>query len=564
MNGPYQTHPYHSYPSPYPPRPAPGSSPQGICGLILLALFCAAPVLPVAVVLVLPIILVLMGVFTLWYAMVAMRILFDALWWVYRAPQPWLVKPRRVPERPSGADPAHLGYFGGQARADHAYVVQICRGRSVYLLREHARRIRSAYRWKNGAAAMAGRVLGLGRFGGLAIGGVLIGAPVLIAGLVLHTLVVLCCVVIAWAAERTLRLLDRVAMRARGVRAMTCPLPGCYERIDYPAYRCAGCSRLHRDIRPGRHGVLRRTCDCGAEMPTLLLLGAARKLEAACPHCERPLAHRPGETREFVLPLFGAAGAGKTRLMTALHGLFEHAAREPGVTLEHADTETGSRLRASSATLTPERMMNPTPPGRDPHGMLLRFSHGRRTLLVHLYDAAGERFDRVETTQTLRYLGRASTFVLVVDPLALDGLWNALAEEERVRLARYRSPGVNAEQIYQQTYQQIERQLALSRTGLDKARLAIVFTRGDLLAGSGAAPRPGEDVADWARETLGLGNLLLSVDNNFGEWAVFHTAAVVDGAGTPDPSLALLADWLLRKEAREFRAVLGGRGMVAG
>ena len=39
--------------------------------------------------------------------------------------------------------------------------------------------------------------------------------------------------------------------------------PHCYQVMPRPAYRCPGCSKAHRDLRPGRLGLLARRCDCG-------------------------------------------------------------------------------------------------------------------------------------------------------------------------------------------------------------------------------------------------------------------------------------------------------------
>src|SRR5437764_8775248 len=115
------------------------------------------------------------------------------------------------------------------------------------------------------------------------------------------------------AAGATLRGADSALLRVKNIR-MVCP--ACSERVPYPGYVCpgAGCARRHRDVRPGRFGIMRRRCRCGTRMSTLLLFGSSR-MAAFCPYCGHPLEHRPGEAPETVLPFFGATGAGKTLLL---------------------------------------------------------------------------------------------------------------------------------------------------------------------------------------------------------------------------------------------------------
>ena len=73
---------------------------------------------------------------------------------------------------------------------------------------------------------------------------------------------------------------------------------------------------------------------------------------------------------------------------------------------------------------------------------------------------------------------------------------------------------------------------------LRKARLAVVFSRADLINA------PAEDVAVWARDELGLGNLVRSARLNFGEACFFHTAAVMT-SGVIHDSIPALLRWVL-------------------
>jgi len=60
------------------------------------------------------------------------------------------------------------------------------------------------------------------------------------------------------------------------------------------------------------------------------------------------------------------------------------------------------------------------------------------------------------------------------------------------------------------------------------------------------AVTPGDDVAAWATDELGLGNLVRSVRLNFREACFFHTAAVM-ADGVMNTSIPALLRWVLAR-----------------
>jgi hypothetical protein len=342
------------------------------------------------------------------------------------------------------------------------------------------------------------------------------------------------------AAGGTLRAVDSAVLRLRNIR-MVCPNPNCYERVPYPSYECPGraCSRRHRDVRPGRFGILRRRCECGTRMKTLLLFGSAQ-MDAYCPYCDKSLEHRPGKTAETVLPFFGAIGAGKTRLLFSVVTqllLWSEEAR-PGrerFTAGLADTATTGKLEDASRWLSPDSAIGKTP-AELPRAYLIRMTAGHDRRLLHMFDAAGEFFHTPGRTQELRYLNKAETFILVIDPLSVEAYWDRLLPEQQAKLKAMRSAAPSPELAYQQAHQEIE----AMGVRLKKTRLAVVFSRADLIG------TPGDDVAAWATDELGLGNLVRSVRLNFREACFFHTAAVM-ADGVMDSSIPALLRWVLAR-----------------
>jgi hypothetical protein len=267
-------------------------------------------------------------------------------------------------------------------------------------------------------------------------------------------------------------------------------------------------------------------------MSTLLLFGSAR-MPAFCPDCGGSLEHRPGEAPEIVLAFFGATGAGKTRLVSAMVTQLVTWARAGCLTAEPGDPATASGLAKAERLLSSGRATAETPLEL-PRSLVVRVSSGKVTRIVHLFDAAGGRFRDAEQTGELRYLSEARTFILVIDPLSVDAFWLRLPASRRAELAGQRAAGPSPDQAYQ-AYQQIE----AMGVRLREARLAVTFSRADLI------DAPGGDVAEWARRELGLSNLIISAAQNFKEARFFRTAAVTTAGGTVHESVAVVLDWVL-------------------
>jgi hypothetical protein len=448
----------------------------------------------------------------------------------------WLSRagPARWPAAPAGGDPALLEYFYGPALADAEHAARTAYWDCHGLWRRCAGVVGSAF---TGDAVLLTAPFGVGGAVGMAAGGVL-GAAAAAGCACVHLLTVGACAALVRAVGTALRLADSAVLRVKNVR-MVCP--GCGERVPYPGYECPGyersgerCTRRHRDIRPGRFGILGRHCQCGTRMRTLLLLGSSG-MNAFCPRCGQSLEHRPGKVPEIVLPLFGAADAGKTRLLFSLVTQLRLWSADPvaRLTAEFGDTVTTRKLENASELLGPESVTAKTPPEL-PRAYIIRLITGQGTRIFQMFDAAGELFYTAERTKELRFLDQARTFILVIDPLSVPAFWDRLPAERRAGLEAVRSTAPSPEMAYQLAQQEIEAR----GVPLRKSRLAVVFSRADLTDDVTG------DVATWARDELGLGNLVRSARLNFREVCFFHTAAVL-ADGVMHESIPALLRWVL-------------------
>src|SRR5215831_10537888 len=448
---------------------------------------------------------------------------------------PGLPAPQRRPRLPADADPAVLQYFYGPAAADADQALRAayddCRG----FWDSGTRKIRSYMR---GDKPWITRPLGVGGAAGMAVG-TAAGAAVAAGCALIQLVAVGVSAALVRAAGAGLRGIDSALLRVKNIR-MVCP--ACSERVPYPGYVCPGdgCARRHRDVRPGRFGILRRRCECGTRMNTLLLFGSSR-MAAFCPHCGHPLEHRPGEAPEIVLPFFGATGAGKTRLLFSMVTQLHVWSDQKQLTAEFGDSSTARELDVADRLLRSGTSTIGTSVEL-PRAHVIRLILKKGTRILQMYDAAGERFYNTDRTQELGYLNKARTFILVIDPLSVEAFWQQLPASKQAELSSLRSAAPSPDLAYQQTHQQIE----AMGVQLRKARLAVVFSRADLIGS------PGGDVAEWARSELGLGNLVRSATQNFKEAHYFRTAAVMDSGGLVHESIAVLMRWVLARDGVEL------------
>ena len=457
---------------------------------------------------------------------------------------PSLPAPKRRVKIPADGDPAVLQYFYGPALTDADHAMRVAYGNCRQLWQRGAKAVLASFR---GEGAPLTAPFGVGGAIGMAAGTV-VGTVATVGCALVHLLTVGISAALARMTGTVLRYADSAVLRVKNIR-MVCP--ACYERVPYPAYECPGrgCARRHRDIRPGRYGIVRRRCQCGTRMKTLLLFGSSR-MNAYCPHCGPSLEHRPGNAPEIVLPFFGAAGAGKTRLLFSVVAQLrlwsgselgegeQQPAERPGVkrfSAEFADSATTRKLNSAAAFLGPQTATVKTPLEM-PQAYIIRLITKQGPRILHMFDAAGEFFRTQERTQELRYLSKAETFILVIDPLSVEAFWDRLLPDTQAELKQTRSDAPSPDLVYQQVHQEIE----AMGVQLRKARLAVVLSRADLIH------MPCDDVVAWAQDELGLGNLVRSARLTFKEARFFHTAAVM-ADGTMHKSVPELTRWVLAR-----------------
>ncbi|MFJ2645488.1 hypothetical protein ACIO1C_01915 [Streptomyces sp. NPDC087420] len=462
-----------------------------------------------------------------------------------RTPEFQTMPPHRPQDEPV---PAHRSYFFGPALRDLRQLFTLARRMYRRSVGDRFRTVARERLSGHSDRTVTSVATGLALCAGLTLGAVL-GALLLAALLLLHTLGVAALSGAALLTAGALRALDRTALWMKRLPdGMLCP--HCYARVPHPAYDCPrqSCRRRHTDLRPGTYGLFRRRCACGERMPTLLVLTRANgRLQAYCTHqnCGEAMNADAGHARETVLPLVGGRAAGKTQLMGAMLLHLENAAARGGPAMRLADDESLAGYQVLREVLEIRGHTRGTRPAL-PRAHTFVLGGGRAERLVHLFDTAGERFVNREGTDELRYARAARTFVFVLDPLAVDAFWTGVSPPPGPLVDRTLASPVPPDLVFGQSFH------AMRQTGapLNRSRLAVAISKTDLLDAHGlvpAGPASGDSAGarHWLAEGLGLGNLTRSMETEFREVRYFFTASVTVGDRQVHPSIAPLVDWCL-------------------
>lgn len=303
--------------------------------------------------------------------------------------------------------------------------------------------------------------------------------------------------------------------------------PSCFYVSKRPAYRCSRCAALHRDIRPGRLGVLERRCQCDELMPTMVLR-AAWSRQAACQRCGEPLRKGAAALRDVRVAIFGDVSAGKTRLLYASLDSITAWAAARQIALGYPDD--GSRRLADTALATIRASRDTTKTDVAlPRTVTFRLGTGSNATLVHLFDAAGELYRDRDRYEDVGFLENSHGLIFVVDPFSLAAVRSRVTGDRTVARHLDDADGEDPELAYNQVVGQL-RDMGV-KAGAQ--RLAIVVSKADLLEQSSFEfPTESAAIADWLREN-GLHNVVRAADNEFAEVRYFVVASGPAEKATP-------------------------------
>jgi len=315
--------------------------------------------------------------------------------------------------------------------------------------------------------------------------------------------------------------------------------PRCFHVTPRAAYRCPACSARHRDVRPGRLGLILRRCACGTRIPTMAW-HAAWHLQAICQRCGEPLPRGTGALRDIRVVIFGDTSAGKTRFLYASLNSLLAAKGRPSLPAEFPDQATRNQVGQGLDLIRSGRDTMKTTT-TVPTALTVRLGTGHRAAFAQLFDTAGEHYQDAQMHDALGFLHYGHGFVYVLDPFAVKWVRDRLAghNAEAIRLAR------TAAGDPETAYVQVVTRLRDGGVVSSGQRLAVIISKVDLLRASGLdVPEDSGAIARWLTEA-GVHNLVLSAGREFAEVRYFAVASQETGTDRRDDPGAPLR-WLLR------------------
>lgn len=474
------------------------------------------------------------------------------LLWTYLRAAQRVLAPRPVPaddpqiRLPAGGntEPAYQSYYAGQVITDMRSVVTEAWAAARHAVQSPA--VRGVRRWLltgrpqpglpvghlEGPQLLFTAPAGIGLSAGTVVG--ILAASLAAATIqLLHALFIAIVTVSLAVAGLVLRTADTLRLAARRIH-MKCPHPGCYARITRPYYRCSSGQHEHRRLRPGRYGIIWRTCACGERLPTLFVFKLHR-LNAWCPNCNRPVPSGLGSAPLIHIPMIGGTNAGKTALLTAIVDSLEWLADQDELTVEFASDVSRRDYEDAKALLRAGDWPRATI-AHVPHAFLLYVKQGSgRRRLVYLYDPRGEVFQKADAVREQEYLESAGGIAFIVDPFAAPGARHLTAADEQISQAARPSPDDP-----DKTYARVAGEL---RTVLGsrwhRTPVAVIATKLNAVEQAQALPKPhdagdSEAVATWL-SALGLTNLTLSLGLDFSHVRYWATSAY-SSSGPPSAS----------------------------
>jgi hypothetical protein len=334
--------------------------------------------------------------------------------------------------------------------------------------------------------------------------------------------------VLRWAEQRR-----RVAVRTYAFCKQ------CFHLTPWPAYRCPGCSRLHRDVRPGRLGLFTRRCECGTLLPTMPLR-AAWRLTPVCQRCGEELPSGTGAVRDIRIPIFGDTSAGKTRFLYASLNSLMLTARQAGIVVSFLDQVSEEKADLGLDLIRSGQDTAKTS-ADTPAALSCRLGKGRRSEFVHLFDAPGEQYRDAQAYESLRFLDHGQGLVYVLDPFSTGAVRDRLTGHNATAIRLAHAAAGDPEIAYGE----VTSRLRDSGVAASTQRLAVLVSKADLLRAAGLElPVESGAIAEWLTQAR-IHNLVLAARRDFAEVRFFAVASQdVANDQSDDPGTPLR--WLLR------------------
>lgn len=215
----------------------------------------------------------------------------------------------------------------------------------------------------------------------------------------------------------------------------------CTHEYKLPVYECLVCNIKHTNLKPGRYGVFKRKCLCGAKLP-LTVRGVGKKsgveftitnLKSYCPHCGNE--DNAGITHPVSIALIGGASAGKTTFKVAfLKTLLDEEVVKYNIETDFPSSDYEREFKQIESYF---RGMPIPSTNRGIEYDIITFSFFLKhknfdvDRIVHLYDMPGEVFQRRDAKEGWEMHSFNDGAVFLIDPYSLPKIFEESKDERK-------------------------------------------------------------------------------------------------------------------------------------
>ena len=272
-------------------------------------------------------------------------------------------------------------------------------------------------------------------------------------------------------------LIDRIYIMLNKIKN-ACPNPDCQASFLIPVYECPECGAKHTQLVPSKYGILKRTCLCGAKLPTTFLNGRGR-LKAYCPECNTALS---GDTasRQYAIPVIGGPSVGKTCYINmAIDQMMNDIAPARGWEMKFInDSEEKDHALAMKSLNQGVRLMKTELNALTAYQMMLTLPDEKIGRRIYVYDISGEMFSSSSDVQKNLAYSYADGFVFIIDPLTLNQF--AMEVEDKLDLNAYGASSKDFDDILNIMLINLEKMFGLRDKDTLKRNLAVVINKADI------------------------------------------------------------------------------------
>lgn len=237
---------------------------------------------------------------------------------------------------------------------------------------------------------------------------IVIGTIWLIVFIIIHSVLLFITKCISYLAMPFSKFADRFARKEQHC-------PHCFETFRLPGFKCPKCGKVHKQLIPGRCGVLFARCECNKIFLPCTTLTGRSHLEAVCPSCEGDLVAANAE--QFSIQLIGGASAGKTAFLAAFQHLYlEKANKRAGLTVDGEPENYFSELERMFQTGNSDATSGGN---SQTYSFIHKYGRKANDNLV-IYDIPGEVIVDGSYSRNPRNFGFCDGLIFIIDPLSIQ------------------------------------------------------------------------------------------------------------------------------------------------